>query len=165
MIYSKPQLVLMAEKAALDELIHPETLCALCDVASDWKTAKTEYDLQVVMPVDIWSDETPGDSVMKNTRWGLTQVLGLKARGYGYKGRLEGLIEPEPNLRIGAKILADYLRQAGGNELRALTLWYGQVGASFPALVVHKATLYKEFLERPERPEPLESWDTMYENA
>ena len=51
---------------------------------------------------------------------GLMQIKLATARGVGYGGSAEGLLDPETNLAYGIKYLAGAYRAAGGNADRAV---------------------------------------------
>jgi soluble lytic murein transglycosylase-like protein len=51
---------------------------------------------------------------------GLMQIKLATARGVGYGGSAEGLLDPETNLTYGVKYLAGAYRTAGGNADRAV---------------------------------------------
>jgi soluble lytic murein transglycosylase-like protein len=51
---------------------------------------------------------------------GLMQIKLATARGVGYSGSAEGLLDPETNLTYGVKYLAGAYRTAGGNADRAV---------------------------------------------
>lgn len=55
--------------------------------------------------------------------WGLMQIRYDTARGVGYKGPANGLLDPETNLAYGSAYLANAFRVADGNERRALRLY------------------------------------------
>jgi soluble lytic murein transglycosylase-like protein len=153
MIYSKPQMVLLAERAATEAGLAPELLCALVDVSSAWQPGKVEVahaSLVYFQGCDV------EECSARNYRWGLTQVLGSAAREAGYKESLYDLTEPPANLAIGARVLAGLVRMASGQLERALLLWIGIVGSNFPLRVLAKVPQYSAFLNAAERPAPLE---------
>jgi soluble lytic murein transglycosylase-like protein len=55
--------------------------------------------------------------------WGLMQLRPGTARSLGYRGRPEGLLDPETNLAYGVLYLANAWRIAGGNAARAMRLY------------------------------------------
>ncbi len=55
--------------------------------------------------------------------YGLMQVTYVTARGMGYRGAPEGLLDPEVNLTYGVPYLANAYHLANGNEARALRLY------------------------------------------
>jgi len=55
--------------------------------------------------------------------YGLMQITYVTARGMGYRGAPDGLLDPEVNLAYGVPYLANAYRLAGGNEARALRLY------------------------------------------
>lgn len=57
--------------------------------------------------------------------WGLMQIRLDTARGVGYRGTGQGLLDPDTNLTYGAAYLANAWRVSGGQEGRAMTLYRG----------------------------------------
>ena len=57
--------------------------------------------------------------------WGLMQIRWDTARALGYRGRPEGLLDPQTNLTFGVLYLANAWRIAGGQEAKAMRLYSG----------------------------------------
>lgn len=55
--------------------------------------------------------------------WGLMQISGATARGMGYRGPLEGLLDPDTNLTYGVLYLANAYIVARGDQHRAAALY------------------------------------------
>lgn len=55
--------------------------------------------------------------------WGLMQIRHDTARGVGYRGSAEGLLNPDVNLRYGMAYLGNAYRVAGGDARRAIALY------------------------------------------
>jgi soluble lytic murein transglycosylase-like protein len=55
--------------------------------------------------------------------WGLMQISHATARGVGYRGPAQGLLNPDTNLRYGMAYLGNAYRVAGGDQSRALRLY------------------------------------------
>jgi hypothetical protein len=55
--------------------------------------------------------------------YGLMQIRHGTARGLGYSGSAQGLLDPETNMTYAAKYLAGAYRAAGGNQDRAVSLY------------------------------------------
>jgi soluble lytic murein transglycosylase-like protein len=55
--------------------------------------------------------------------WGLMQISGASARSMGYRGPLEGLLDPDTNLTYGMPYLANAYIVARGNQGRAMMLY------------------------------------------
>lgn len=55
--------------------------------------------------------------------WGLMQISHATARGMGYRGPAQGLLDPETNLRFGMTYLGNAYRIAGGDQSRAVRLY------------------------------------------
>ena len=151
MIMTKPEMVLMAECAAIENGIDPAVFCALIDISSGWHPEKAEWNSSAVT---AFAGEVTDEHVFQLYRWGLTQVLGSDARRAGFRGELYRLTDPELNITVGAQVLRETIAYAGGIQ-RALVLWRGVIGGNFPELVLAKAGQYREFLAAPERPPKL----------
>lgn len=57
--------------------------------------------------------------------YGMMQIKLQTARGLGYTGTAQGLLDPETNLTYAAKYLAGAYRVAGGNHNRAVAYYAG----------------------------------------
>jgi soluble lytic murein transglycosylase-like protein len=55
--------------------------------------------------------------------WGLMQISHATARGIGYRGPAQGLLDPDTNLRYGMAYLGNAYRVAGGDHNRAVRLY------------------------------------------
>ncbi len=55
--------------------------------------------------------------------YGLMQITYVTARGMGYRGTPQGLLDPEVNLTYGVPYLANAYRLSNGNEAQALRLY------------------------------------------
>jgi soluble lytic murein transglycosylase-like protein len=56
---------------------------------------------------------------------GMMQIKLATARGMGYTGTAQGLLDPDTNLTYAVKYLAGAYRAAGGNESRAVGYYAG----------------------------------------
>jgi len=57
--------------------------------------------------------------------WGLMQIRYDTARGMGYRGTPQGLLNADTNLKYAARYLANAWILSGGNESRAIALYAG----------------------------------------
>ena len=57
--------------------------------------------------------------------YGMMQIKLATARGLGYTGTAQGLLDPETNLTYAVKYLAGAYRVAGGNHNRAVSYYAG----------------------------------------
>jgi soluble lytic murein transglycosylase-like protein len=57
--------------------------------------------------------------------YGMMQIKLQTARGLGYTGTAQGLLDPETNLTYAVKYLAGAYRAAGGNQNRAVSYYAG----------------------------------------
>ncbi|MDP2358795.1 MAG: lytic transglycosylase domain-containing protein [Beijerinckiaceae bacterium] len=62
-------------------------------------------------------------SARNRAYWGLMQISHATARGIGYRGPAQGLLDPNTNLRYGMAYLGNAYRVAGGDESRAVRLY------------------------------------------
>ena len=86
----------LADQIAAEFGVHPAIVKATVVAESSWRpTAK---------------NCSGGDGAV-GCAWGLMQIIPATARGAGYTGPIEGLFDPEPNPRIGVRLMAQYQRQ------------------------------------------------------
>jgi soluble lytic murein transglycosylase-like protein len=64
-------------------------------------------------------------SARNRSYWGLMQISYATARGVGYRGPAQGLLNPDTNLRYGMAYLGNAYRVAGGDQQRAVKLYTG----------------------------------------
>lgn len=57
--------------------------------------------------------------------YGMMQIKLATARGLGYTGTAQGLLDPDTNLTYAVKYLAGAYRAAGGNQNRAVSYYAG----------------------------------------
>ncbi len=62
-------------------------------------------------------------SARNRAYWGLMQISHATARGIGYRGPAQGLLDPDTNLRYGMAYLGNAYRVAGGDHNRAVRLY------------------------------------------
>lgn len=62
-------------------------------------------------------------SARNRAYWGLMQISHTTARGIGYRGPAQGLLNPDTNLRYGMAYLGNAYRVAGGDHNRAVRLY------------------------------------------
>lgn len=62
-------------------------------------------------------------SARNRSHWGLMQIKHQTARGMGYRGPAQGLLDPATNLRYGMAYLGNAYRIAGGDQRRAVKLY------------------------------------------
>ncbi|MFN3890441.1 MAG: transglycosylase SLT domain-containing protein [Beijerinckiaceae bacterium] len=62
-------------------------------------------------------------SARNRAYWGLMQISHATARGVGYRGPAQGLLDPDTNLRYGMAYLGNAYRVAGGDQRRAMKLY------------------------------------------
>ena len=62
-------------------------------------------------------------SARNRAYWGLMQISHATARGVGYRGPAQGLLDPNTNLRYGMAYLGNAYRVAAGDHNRAVRLY------------------------------------------
>jgi hypothetical protein len=150
-IYSKPELVCLAESEALKQHFDPALVCSLVEVLSGWNPAKMEArDTMASNPALQY--ENPEEYQVMSHCIGLMQFTGLQARALGYTQKLEDLLQPELNLEIGIKVLINSLAVTTKRLQQALVVMYGYSIASLIPKIVSKIKPYEEFLASPLRP-------------
>jgi len=60
---------------------------------------------------------------------GLMQIMPATARGLGYRGNVEGLHDPEVNIKLGVKYLAKAYRMADGDLCQTVLRYNAGLGA------------------------------------
>ncbi|MCP1999197.1 soluble lytic murein transglycosylase-like protein [Nitrobacter winogradskyi] len=80
------------------------------------------------VPVDlvhrvIMRESRYNPSVVHRGNYGMMQIKLATARGLGYTGTAEGLLDPETNLTYAVKYLAGAYRLANGNHDRAVAYY------------------------------------------
>ena len=63
--------------------------------------------------------------VVSKGNYGMMQIKLATARGLGYTGTAEGLLDPDTNLTYAVKYLAGAYRAAGGDHNRAVSYYAG----------------------------------------
>lgn len=151
MIFTRIQLVLLAEAESLKQEIDPAIVCSVIEVMSAWHPELIMASTDNFNPG--LSFGTQEEKSINGSNLGLLQFSGSQARTLGYKQNADGLLAPEINMEIGVKILRQCLAQANNNLARALTLMYGYKAASLAQKVFSKIPNFTEFLSSPLRPE------------
>jgi hypothetical protein len=93
------------------------------------------------------------DLVLQRYSWGLCQVMGAVAREYGFAGHLEELADPAVNLGLGARHLANKIKQAKGDLRRGLLLYNGGGYKAYP----EKVLAWAAYFNRKEKEDELAS--------
>ena len=89
------------------------TLEALADAIAAEKGVHPAIPKATIVAESAWrpgAKNCRGSDGAVGCAWGLMQLTPGTARGAGYTGPLEGLFDPETNLRIGIGLMADYQR-------------------------------------------------------
>jgi len=82
------------------------------------------YDLPEQLVRRVVSRESKGNPAARNgPYWGLMQISYPTAQSMGYKGRPEGLLDAETNLRYAVKYLAGAYLVADGDERQSVNLY------------------------------------------
>lgn len=69
--------------------------------------------------------------------YGYCQIMGETARRFGFKNQmLTDLLKPKINIPLGAKILASYIRQHGGNIIKGLLGYNGGADPTYPDTIL-----------------------------
>ena len=63
------------------------------------------------------------DAIGRATSWGLMQVMGQVARELGYKGKFDGLYDPETGIEYGCKKLAKCVKRYPGDINSAIAAY------------------------------------------
>lgn len=89
-----------------------------------------KYAAEYQVPVDLVQrvvvrESTHRPGARNGPYYGLMQMLPATARGMGYKGSANGLLDAETNLKYGVKYLRGAYLVAGGNRDAAVK-WYSR---------------------------------------
>jgi soluble lytic murein transglycosylase-like protein len=108
------QLEMLVRAVATSAHLPAELICAMIDHESNWRVDLVTYG-QVPDP-DVFRREHPNaplDNPLLWSRLGLMQIFGASAWQAGFRGRMEQLLEPANNVRIGCTLLRAKLTAAG----------------------------------------------------
>jgi hypothetical protein len=117
MIYTKPQLVLLAEAAALKHGLDPALVCSIINLRSGWFPGKMEW-------------------LAGQTVYGLFQ-LPLES----------GLPEPEEQVETGCKKIKELLASSNGRPETMLMQFSGVVNSNFGLRVLTDVPMWQKFLK------------------
>lgn len=114
---------LVEPRASAQPALHPNETPELRNLIN--KYAK-EYDV----PVDLVQrvvirESTHRPGARNGPYYGLMQILPATARGMGYQGSANGLLDAETNLKFGVKYLRGAYMVAGGDRDDAVK-WYSR---------------------------------------
>ncbi|SMO37409.1 lytic transglycosylase domain-containing protein [Paracoccus laeviglucosivorans] len=89
-----------------------------------------KYAAEYQVPVDLVQrvvvrESTHRPGARNGPYYGLMQILPATARGMGYQGPANGLLDAETNLKYGVKYLRGAYMVAGGNQDNAVK-WYSR---------------------------------------
>lgn len=109
----------LAREAASWYGLPPALVCAFCKVESSWNPLAFRYEhafkLRYIEKLNVAGSmavSADSEKMGRATSWGLMQIMGQKAREYGYKEPfLTGLLDPVTNLKLGCRILYDLTRK------------------------------------------------------
>ena len=117
MIYTKPQLVLLAEAAALKHGLDPALVCSIINLRSGWYPGKWEW------------------------------IAGQRAYGLFQLPQPTGMPEPEEQLETGCKTIKNLLEQCGGQPEKMLMMFSGIINSNFGTRVLNDVEMWKSFLK------------------
>jgi soluble lytic murein transglycosylase-like protein len=141
-----PDLIARAVEAARKYGLDPSLFLAVIEQESSWNPWSIRYEplfLKNYLQGPTFSSLSPTELQARATSWGLCQVMGQVAREFGFQGKfLSELCNPEVGLEIGAKVLADKLRRAKGDERQGLLRWNGGADESYPDKVLARRHNY-----------------------
>src|SRR5271154_3953781 len=150
MIYTKPQLVLIAEAESIKQDFDAALTCSLIDCLSSWNPALTHSGENIVVnPSLLFRDASEAN--LAQTHIGLMQFLGEQARHLDYEQDLDGLLGPSLNVEIGVKLLIGALASTSSELERALIVLHGYRITSLLPRIIGKIASYREFLASPLR--------------
>lgn len=92
---------------ALKYAVEPELIKAFIALESNFNPAASRAEPQLKPRLDV-----PGLGKGGDKSYGLMQVLYRTAWDLGYRGRAEGLFDPETSIKLGTRFIADNVRAA-----------------------------------------------------
>jgi soluble lytic murein transglycosylase-like protein len=135
-------LIHLAKTTAVAHQLPPELVCAVVEQESNWDAYAIRYEpafqQRYVEPLNL----SPTETVARSISWGLMQLMGEVARELDYKGFLAELCDPVTGLEYGCRHLANKIKQAGGDNTRALLLWNGGGNPLYPGQVLARVSKY-----------------------
>jgi len=141
MLFSKPELCLVAERAALTAGIDPPICLSIIDVLSSWNPALIEQS-----PDPMQYNPALASQRGPEGRLGLMQITLAQSLELGLKHTQEELLEPTLNVSVGCQILKKALAQTGGEIGRAILLCHGYSVQAMIPRIRSKVEKYREFL-------------------
>lgn len=116
--------ILLAAAAAM-MLIHPASAQrANYESMAASHAAANGVPVELVHRVIVRESRYNPRAVSKGN-YGMMQIKLATARGVGYTGSAQGLLDPDTNLTYAVKYLAGAYRAAGGNQNRAVAYYAG----------------------------------------
>ena len=118
MLYSKPELVLLAVRISQEFKLDPALICAHIDVRSHWDSGLT-------LPTATYyaaPNRSALESEHRATIWGLMAISGEFALSQGFANDLTTLLMPVDNLREGCRLVLR-LSEKFGSPVDALLRW------------------------------------------
>jgi soluble lytic murein transglycosylase-like protein len=142
-------LVLLAAKAADQQSLASELVCAIVEQESSWDRWALRYEpafyaryVEPQLGRGAIADE--GEARGRAFSWGLMQIMGQVAREHGFAGAsLAALCDPATGLAAGCRVFAAKLAAAAGNVEQALQLWNGGANPGYAAQVLSRVVRYK----------------------
>jgi len=117
--------VLLAAAAATIMMIHPASA-----QRANYESMVASHAAANGVPPDlvhrvIVRESKYNPRVVSKGNYGMMQIKLATARGLGYTGTAEGLLDPDTNLTYAVKYLAGAYRAAGGDHNRAVSYYAG----------------------------------------
>ena len=138
MIWTKPEMVLLAVDAAERNGLDPAFVCALIEVSTHWNPAACEYNpAPHQKPYDPWNDDWDVFHRESHT-YGLMQVQGDETGN---------LTDAKENVEIGCKKFAKILGSVHRDYQQALRIWWNMKDPPKLQIVLGMAKQYDKFLE------------------
>lgn len=104
-------------------------LTAIVMKESSWQPNAVRYEPNYAWVCDVKTFAKKNNSseqteqMLQMTSWGYCQVMGAVAREYGFQGWLTELVNPELNLKYGARHLKNYLTKHPGGINDAISAY------------------------------------------
>lgn len=144
-----PELISLARVMAVKHELPPPLVCAVIEQESDWNEYAQRYEpafmSRYVGPLFTKGGMTHTEAYSRAYSWGLMQIMGQVAREMGFAGHfLSELCAPINAIEYGCRKLAACMKNAAGDEAKALLAYNGGGDPDYPAHVLERKNNYTE---------------------
>jgi soluble lytic murein transglycosylase-like protein len=143
-----PQYLAAAKEQAGICAIDYKLVAAVCEQESSWLPFSIRYEpgflAKYVAPIYNACKISATEAYARSFSWGLMQIMGQTARELGFTGEsLAELCDPETGIEFGCRKLAACLKNAGGDQTKALPAYNGGSNPNYAAEVLARVKNYQ----------------------